>query len=84
MKEKKKFVWEVKRGMRHGEPVILQGEGDKAVRAWPLLMFVCDATLTLPACRPRSLERPLVTSSSPCNSSRIRLSARVQRAITTS
>lgn len=32
MREKKKFVWEVKRGMRHGETVILHGEGDKAVR----------------------------------------------------
>lgn len=35
MKEKKKFVWEIKRGMRHGEPVILHGEGDKAVRMPP-------------------------------------------------
>lgn len=37
-KEKKKFVWEIKRGMRHGEPVILKGEGDRAVGLFDLLL----------------------------------------------
>lgn len=83
-KEKKKFVWEIKRGMRHGEPVILKGEGDRAVGLFRLLLVDYQAD---PLGRLRSslisLAHHQETSSSSCSKSRIPPSSRARQTSTT-